>query len=176
MKINWIYTLTYIFRVRVSADSQGSDPLPTQKLIFENCTEGDPLSRQRVGTPPPSQGSDPLPTQRVPLCTIFKYQFLVKDPESFLKAPLAPLYMNFEGGARAEKTQFSGQIFQNSAQKLLFWPFFQNFGCGAENLAKTGLFSALGELENSIWSIFFNPPRPLRENLRCGTACSYSII
>ena len=28
-----------------------------------------------------------------------------------LKAPLAPIYTNFEGGARAEKTQFFGRIF-----------------------------------------------------------------
>ena len=45
------------------------------------------------------QGFDPLPTQRVPLCTILRYPFLLTDPKSFLKAPLAPIYTNFERGA-----------------------------------------------------------------------------
>ena len=52
------------------------------------------------------QGFEPLPTQRVPLCTISRYPFLARDPKIFLKAPLAPVYTNFEGGALAEKTQF----------------------------------------------------------------------
>ena len=33
----------------------------------------------------------------------------------FLKAPLAPIDTNFEGGARAEKTRFFGQKFLKSA-------------------------------------------------------------
>ena len=33
----------------------------------------------------------------------------------FLNAPLAPIYTNFEGGVRAEKTQFLVEIFQKSA-------------------------------------------------------------
>ena len=51
---------------------------------------------------------------KVPLCTILRYQFLVTDPKKFVKGPLAPIYTNFEG-ARAEKTQFFGQIFPKSA-------------------------------------------------------------
>ena len=57
-------------------------------------------------------------------------------PKIFLKAPLAPIYTNIEGGARAEKTQFFIQNFP-AAQK--FWP-------------KQGLFSALAEHEKLIWS------------------------
>ena len=33
----------------------------------------------------------------------------------FLKAPLAPIYTNFEGGARAEKRDFLVKTFQKSA-------------------------------------------------------------
>ena len=67
------------------------------------------------------------------------------------------MYTSFEGrgggGARDERTQFFGQIFPKSAWKRLFGPvFFQDFACGAENLAKIGQNSALGELEKSIWS------------------------
>ena len=42
---------------------------------------------------------DPLPTQSDPLCTILRYPYLVTaDPKSFLRAPLEPIYTNFEGG------------------------------------------------------------------------------
>ena len=60
---------------------------------------------------------DPLPTQSDPLCTILRYPYLVTDPKSFLRAPLEPIYTNFEGGggARAEKAQFFGQSFPKSA-------------------------------------------------------------
>ena len=75
---------------------------------------------------------EPLPTQRVPLCLIFQYPFLAMDPKNFLKEPSAPIYTNFWGGARAEKTRAT--FF---SQK--FWP-------------KQGQNSALGELENSICS------------------------
>ena len=67
------------------------------------------------------QGFDPLPTQ-----TILRFLILVTDPKIFLKAPLAPIYINFEGGgeAPAEKTRFFGQNFPKIAQKKrLFRPF-----------------------------------------------------
>ena len=59
-------------------------------------------------TPPPS-GIRPLTTQRVPLCTILRQQCLVTDPKNFLRAPSAPIYSNFERGARAEKARLIGQ-------------------------------------------------------------------
>ena len=51
-----------------------------------------------------------------PLCTILRNQFLADGPSN-----LAPIYTNFEGGARAEKTQFFGLFFKNlpAAQKIL---------------------------------------------------------
>ena len=50
-----------------------------------------------------------------PLCTILRYPFLVRDRKIFLKAPSAPIYTNFEGGARAEKMRCFGQHFAKSA-------------------------------------------------------------
>ena len=75
------------------------------------------------------QGFDPFPTQRVPLCTILKYPYFVKDPEIFLKAASkSALYTNFEGGVLAEKTLFFGQNFPKSAEKSLFLSvFFSKF-------------------------------------------------
>ena len=60
------------------------------------------------------------------------------DLENFLKAPWAPICTNFEGAARAEKTQFFGQNFPKAAYRRLYWTVFSNFACGAENLAEIG--------------------------------------
>ena len=61
------------------------------------------------------QAFDPLPTQRVPLCATLRYPFLVTDPKILLKAASAPIYTNFEKGARAEKTRLFGKNFPKSA-------------------------------------------------------------
>ena len=58
------------------------------------------------GWTPFFQEIDPLPTQRVPLCTILRYPFLVTAPKIFLKAPLRPIYTNFEGRARRKTRLF----------------------------------------------------------------------
>ena len=55
--------------------------------------------------------------------TIFRYSFVLFsdinfwliDLKIFLKAPLAPIYTNFEGGDRAEITRFFGRTFPKSA-------------------------------------------------------------
>ena len=39
-----------------------------------------------------------------PKGTVFRYPYLATDRKHFLKAPLAPIYTNFEGGVRAKKT------------------------------------------------------------------------
>ena len=72
------------------------------------------------------QGFDPLPTQRVPLCAILRYPYLLTDHTNVLRAPLAPVYTNFEGRGDfcvAKKTQFFGRNFPKSALKRLFWLF-----------------------------------------------------
>ena len=62
-----------------------------------------------------------------PFDTFSEIHFWRTDPKSFLKAPLAPIYTNFEGERTPKKTQFFGQNFSKSAQKRLFWLFFQKF-------------------------------------------------
>ena len=49
------------------------------------------------------------------ICTILRHPYLVTDPKNFLKAPSKPIYINFEGGARAKKTRCFGQIFPKIA-------------------------------------------------------------
>ena len=45
------------------------------------------------------------------------------DLKIVLKAPLAPIYTNFEGGARAVKTRFFGRHFPKKKPRRLFWLF-----------------------------------------------------
>ena len=74
------------------------------------------------------------------------------DPKIFLKAPLAPTYTYFEGGARAEKTQFFGQNFQKRVS-IVFSECSENqFGRPKKRLTK--------------FLKFFENSHPLRENLR----------
>ena len=54
----------------------------------------------------------------------FEISIFGEDPKNFLKALLAPIYTSFEGGARAEKTQFFGLNFPKSA---FFWLVFLKF-------------------------------------------------
>ena len=72
------------------------------------------------------------------LCTIVKYPFLVTDPNNFLKAPLAPKYTNFEGGARAEKMQIFVNIFQKLPKKA-YLAFFKILPV-AQKIWQTGIF------------------------------------
>ena len=50
------------------------------------------------------------------------------DPKNFLKAPVAPIYTSFEGGARVEKRDFLVKIFQKVPKNAFFGLFFQNYG------------------------------------------------
>ena len=53
-----------------------------------------------------SLGIRPPANPKGPPFSILKYPFLVTDPKILLKASLAPIYANFERGARAEKAFF----------------------------------------------------------------------
>ena len=75
-------------------------------------------------------GFDPLPTQRVPLYIILRYLFLVTYPKTFSKG--------------AFEAKIYTTIFQKKPINVFFGLFFQNFACGAENLAKTGSFWCFG--------------------------------
>ena len=55
----------------------------------------------------------------------FEISYLLTDLKNFLKAPLAPICTNFEGGACAKERDFLVQIFQKKSLKTRF---FKNFG------------------------------------------------
>ena len=65
-----------------------------------------------------SQGFQPLTNQRILLWHFKDSHFMPANPKIFLKAPLAPMYTNFEG-ERAPKTRnFSIKIFEKVSN---FW-------------------------------------------------------
>ena len=65
---------------------------------------------------------------------------------------MAPIYTNFEGRARAKKTQYFAQnFFKKMAENTFIGLFFQIFGNGAKNLAKTESFYMFGR----AWKINF---------------------
>ena len=58
------------------------------------------------GIRPPADPKGP------PFVLLSDLQFWLTDPKVLLKAPSAPIFVNFVGEARAEKTHFCGQMFQ----------------------------------------------------------------
>ena len=99
---------------------------PTYIIIIEQLKSGADLGWGAGRRTPPPQGFDPLPTQRVPpFDTFSEIHFWPTDPKIFLKAPSAPINAIFEGERAPKKTHFFCQNFSKSAQKRLFWLFFQ---------------------------------------------------
>ena len=128
--------------------------------------------------PPPSGIQPPADPKGPPFDTFSEIHFCPTDPKIFLKAPLAPIYSNFEGERAPKKTRFFCQNFSKSAQKRLFLLFFQKFACGAEHLAKIGAKHCFGRAlkinlvdlkkkkSRPNFRIFFkNPPPPLEKIL-----------
>ena len=100
------------------------------------------------------QGFYPLTNQRIPhLLLFYNIHFSRTKIKVFLKAPLAPIYTDFERGARAKKSIFFCQIITKSAQKRVFGHrCFYNLPALQKILAQNGLYSVLGMHGKSIWS------------------------
>ena len=65
----------------------------------------------------------PADSKGPPFLLFTDIHFWLTDPK-VLKAPLAPIYTNFEGGARAKKTHLFLPNFSKNASKRLFGLFF----------------------------------------------------
>ena len=70
--------------------------------------------------PPPSGIRPPADPKGPPFDTFSEIHFWRTDPKIFLKAPLAPIYTNFEGERAPKKNAFFCPNFSKSAQKRLF--------------------------------------------------------
>ena len=135
-------------------------------------------------TPPPPQGFELCQPKGSPFDTFSEIHFWPTDPKIFLKAPLAPIYTNFEGERAPKKRDFFCQNFSKIAQKRLFWLFFQKSACGAENIAKVGAKQCFGkprkinlvDLKKKVVKILENflKIRPPQENPRSAPDCAIS--
>ena len=143
--------------------------------------------RGGADAPPPSGIRPPADPKGPPFDTFSEIHFWPTDSKIFLKAPLAPIYTNFEGERAPKKTLFFCQNFSKSAQKRLFWLFFQKFACGAQNFSKIGAKQCFGRARKTnlvdlkkkkrsskFWKIFWKSAPP-RENPRSapGDDCKY---
>ena len=75
------------------------------------------------------------------LCSNLRYLFWLTNPN----APLAPIYTNLEGGARAGKTWFCGHNFPKNDLKRLFWPVFSKFCLRRKKFDKNRVYVMLWE-------------------------------
>ena len=57
----------------------------------------------------------------------FEISYLLTDLKNFLKAPLAPICANFEGGACAKERGFLVRIFQKKKPKNSFFQKFWSY-------------------------------------------------
>ena len=72
------------------------------------------------GIRPPADPKGP------PFDTFSEIHFWPTDPKIFLKAPLAPIYTNFEGERAPKKCNFFVKIFQKLPKNGCFDCFFKN--------------------------------------------------
>ena len=93
-----------------------------------------------------------MPTQRVSFLYYFEISILMTGPKIFLKAPLAPIYSIFEGGARRKNANFRSKLFQKLPKNafLACFFFFKVSPMAKKIGPNQGLFSTLGEFGKSI--------------------------
>ena len=78
-------------------------------------------------TPPPPSGiRPPADPKGPPFDTFSEIHFWPTDPKIFLKAPLAPIYTNFEGERAPKKRDFFVKIIQKVPKNGFFDYFFKN--------------------------------------------------
>ena len=75
---------------------------------------------------PPSGIRPPADPKGPPFDTFSEIHFWPTDPKIFLKAPLAPIYTNFEGERAPKKRDFFVKIFQKLPKNGFFDCFFKN--------------------------------------------------
>ena len=123
----------------------------------------------RGGRPPPPSGiRPPADPKGPPFDTFSEIHFWPTDPKIFLKAPLAPIYTNFEGERAPKNAIFLSKFFKK-CPKTAFLTVFQKFACGADNLAKIGAKQCFGIARKinlvDLKKRSQNPPPPLEKIL-----------
>ena len=89
------------------------------------------------GRPSPSGIRPPADPKGPPFDTFSEIPFWPTDPKIFLKAPLAPIYTNFEGERAPKKRYFFVKIFQKVPKNgFFFYCFFKNLPAAQKTLPK----------------------------------------
>ena len=117
-----------------------------------------PLLYPGADAPPPSGIRPPADPKGPPFDTFSEIHFWPTDPKIFLKAPLAPIYTNFEGERAPKKRDFFCQNFQKLPENGFSDCFFPKKKKGRQNFGK-----------------FFENPPPPRENPRSAPAYIYIL-
>ena len=103
---------------------------------------------------------------------------MVMNPKTFLKAPLAPTYTNFEGERAPEKCKLLVKIFQKVLKNVFLANFFTRLLAAQKTRPKQGFLVLWESSKNqfgrpkksrpNFLKIFENslPPPPSRENPR----------
>ena len=95
-------------------------------MIFEQIKTGADLGRAGR-TPPPSGIRPPADPKDLPFDTFSEIHFWPTDPKIFLKAPLAPIYTNFERERAPKKNAiFLSKFFKKCPKTAFFDCFFKN--------------------------------------------------
>ena len=108
--INYFLSILHIDNVRIFRMQ------PTKDVIRGGF-------RGRFGGPadaPPSGIRPPADPKGPPFDTFSEIHFWPTDPKIFLKAPLAPIYTNFEGERAPKKRDFFVKIFQKLPKNGFF--------------------------------------------------------
>ena len=161
-------------------DDQINNYIDNQGRISEGA-------RGRTPPPPPSGIRLPADSKGPPFDTFSEIHFWPTDPKIFLKAPLTPLYTNFEGECAPKKTRFFCQNFSKSAQKRLFFTVFSKICLRRRKFCKNRGKTVLWESSKNLFGrpkkkvkIFENPPPyppppppPPRENPRSAPVDNY---
>ena len=84
------------------------------------ASSGADLGGAGGGRRPPSGIRPPADPKGPPFDTFSEIHFLPTNPKIFLKAPLAPIYTNFEGERAPKKRYFFVKIFQKVPKNGFF--------------------------------------------------------
>ena len=112
--------------------------------------------------PSPLRDSTPFRPKGSPFDTFSESPFWLTDPKIFLKAPLAPIYTNFEGKRAPKKNAIFLSTF------FVFLTVFSKICRGAKKLAKIGAKQCFGRARKinlvDLNRKSENPPLPSRKS------------
>ena len=134
-------------------------------ILHEQSTLQAVVDLEASGRPPPLRDSIRYRAKGCPFVLLSDIPFLQTDLEGFQKAPPVLIDTNFEGRARAIKTQFFSQLFQKGL-KTLFMSGFRGESFLSLLASNSVCFRDMGKLRKPISSETFLKVHPLRKSYK----------